>query len=36
VYAEYFPTAPPARAAFAVSALPAGAIVEIACDAIVG
>jgi 2-iminobutanoate/2-iminopropanoate deaminase len=29
VYAEYFPENPPARAAYAVSALPLGALVEI-------
>lgn len=31
VYAEYFPEDPPARACFAVLALPAGALVEIDC-----
>eukprot|EP00602_Paraphysomonas_sp_CaronLab_P004155 CAMPEP_0185025612 /NCGR_PEP_ID=MMETSP1103-20130426/8504_1 /TAXON_ID=36769 /ORGANISM="Paraphysomonas bandaiensis, Strain Caron Lab Isolate" /LENGTH=128 /DNA_ID=CAMNT_0027558855 /DNA_START=36 /DNA_END=422 /DNA_ORIENTATION=- len=31
VYGEFFPSEPPARAAFAVSALPAGALVEIEC-----
>ena len=29
IYAEYFPVEPPARATFAVVALPAGALVEI-------
>lgn len=29
VYAEYFPTAPPARATFAVAGLPLNALVEI-------
>jgi 2-iminobutanoate/2-iminopropanoate deaminase len=29
IYAEHFPEAPPARAAFAVSALPLGSLVEI-------
>jgi 2-iminobutanoate/2-iminopropanoate deaminase len=29
VYAKYFPDAPPARAAYAVKALPMGALVEI-------
>lgn len=29
IYAEYFPVNPPARACFAVAALPAGALVEI-------
>jgi len=29
IYAEYFPVDPPARATFAVLALPAGALVEI-------
>jgi len=33
IYAEYFSEAKPARAAFAVSALPAGALVEIDCVA---
>lgn len=28
IYAEYFPTEPPARATFAVTALPAGALIE--------
>ena len=31
IYAEYFPESPPARAAFAVAALPAGALIEIEC-----
>jgi 2-iminobutanoate/2-iminopropanoate deaminase len=31
IYAEYFPENPPARACFAVKALPAGALVEIDC-----
>lgn len=31
VYMEYFPENPPARACFAVKALPAGALVEIDC-----
>lgn len=31
IYAEYFPVNPPARAAFAVAALPAGAAIEIEC-----
>lgn len=31
IYAEYFPENPPARACFAVLALPAGALVEIDC-----
>jgi 2-iminobutanoate/2-iminopropanoate deaminase len=34
VYAEYFPSEPPARATFAVAGLPAGALVEIDCIAI--
>ena len=29
IYTEYFPENPPARAAFAVAALPAGALIEI-------
>ena len=29
IYAEYFPVNPPARATFAVAALPAGGLVEI-------
>jgi len=29
IYAEFFPVNPPARACFAVAALPAGALVEI-------
>jgi len=29
VYSQYFPINPPARAAYAVAALPAGALVEI-------
>lgn len=33
VYARYFPTLPPARSTFEVSALPAGASVEIECIA---
>lgn len=31
VYAEYFPENKPARACFAVKALPAGALIEIDC-----
>lgn len=31
IYGEYFPTNPPARAAFAVAALPAGGLIEIEC-----
>lgn len=31
IYAEYFPESPPARACFAVTALPAGALIEIDC-----
>jgi 2-iminobutanoate/2-iminopropanoate deaminase len=31
IYAEYFPTDPPARATFAVLGLPAGALIEIEC-----
>ena len=31
IYSEYFPVNPPARAAFAVAALPAGGLVEIEC-----
>ena len=34
VYARYFPTTPPARSTFQVSALPAGARVEIECIAV--
>lgn len=35
IYAEFFPSdAPPARAAYAVAALPAGALIEIDCTAI--
>ena len=34
IYAEYFPSNPPARATFAVLGLPAGALVEIDCIAI--
>ena len=33
VYSDYFPTDPPARAAFAVAALPKGAGIEIECIA---
>lgn len=36
VYATYFPTDPPARSAFQVSALPLGARVEIECLALAG
>lgn len=36
VYAEFFPTSPPARSAFEVAALPLGALVEIECVALVG
>lgn len=36
VYAEYFPTAPPARSAFQVGALPLGAAIEIEAVALVG
>jgi 2-iminobutanoate/2-iminopropanoate deaminase len=35
VYAEYFTSAPPARSAFQVSALPLGAEIEIECVAII-
>ena len=35
VYAEFFPAAPPARACFAVKALPLGALVEIEAVAVV-
>ncbi|MDP8228224.1 MAG: RidA family protein [Candidatus Electryoneaceae bacterium] len=35
IYARYFPTAPPARSAFQVSALPKGARIEIECIAAV-
>ena len=31
IYAEYFPTDPPARATYAVLGLPAGALIEIEC-----
>lgn len=31
IYGEYFPEDPPARAAFAVAALPAGGLIEIEC-----
>ena len=31
IYGEYFPTNLPARAAFAVAALPAGGLIEIEC-----
>ena len=31
IYSEYFPESPPARAAFAVAALPANALIEIEC-----
>ncbi len=34
VYARYFPSEPPARSTFEVSALPAGARVEIECIAV--
>ena len=34
IYAEYFPTDPPARATYAVVALPAGALVEIEATAL--
>ena len=35
IYAEYFPSdSPPAREAYAVAALPAGALIEIDCTAI--
>lgn len=34
VYATYFPSEPPARSTFQVSALPAGASVEIECIAV--
>jgi 2-iminobutanoate/2-iminopropanoate deaminase len=36
VYAEYFPSEPPARSTFEVSALPLGAMVEIELVAILG
>ena len=36
IYAEYFSTHRPARAAIAVSALPKGGCVEIKCTAAVG
>jgi len=36
IYAEYFGSDPPARAAFAVSALPLGALVEIETIALLG
>jgi 2-iminobutanoate/2-iminopropanoate deaminase len=35
VYAQFFPNNPPARAAYAVKALPANAKVEIECIAFV-
>ena len=35
IYAEFFPSNPPARAAFAVAALPAGALIEIDAIAII-
>lgn len=35
IYARYFPTAPPARSAFQVAALPKGARIEIECIAAV-
>jgi 2-iminobutanoate/2-iminopropanoate deaminase len=34
VYGEFFPSEPPARACFAVLALPVGALVEIDCIAL--
>ena len=34
VYGRYFPAAPPARATFAVKALPLGALVEIEATAL--
>lgn len=34
IYAEFFPSNPPARACFAVKGLPAGSLVEIDCIAI--
>ena len=34
IYAEYFPSSPPARATFAVAGLPLGALVEIECVAL--
>ena len=34
IYAEYFPENPPARATYAVAALPAGALVEIEATAL--
>ncbi len=34
IYAEYFPSEPPARATFAVLGLPAGALIEIDCIAL--
>ena len=34
IYAEYFPSDPPARMTYAVAALPLGALVEIDCTAI--
>ncbi|MGA6925024.1 MAG: Rid family detoxifying hydrolase [Desulfosarcina sp.] len=36
IYAEYFPTHKPARAAIEVSALPKGGCVEIKCTALLG
>ncbi len=35
IYTEFFPSDPPARAAFAVAALPAGALIEIDAIAII-
>ncbi len=34
IYAEYFPVDPPARTTFAVAGLPAGALVEMDCIAL--
>jgi 2-iminobutanoate/2-iminopropanoate deaminase len=33
IYAEYFPTNPPARSTIAVAGLPLGALIEIECIA---
>ena len=33
IYAEYFPTDPPARSTIAVAGLPLGALIEIECIA---
>jgi 2-iminobutanoate/2-iminopropanoate deaminase len=34
IYAQYFPSEPPARATYAVAALPLGGLVEIECIAL--